>query len=157
MRVLHLLTIAIMGATTTHLACAAELIAADRVPKPTKNYVVAGDFEPPAAERWEGKGIRLTDTESIAGTHSLHLRGNGEDVRRRDVSVPLKTGETYTLSAWMRGRDLVTAKPGTQTHGVGIMVIDAGWFWQVRIGPAEATTDWQRQARGQALPESRAR
>ncbi|MDP6108390.1 MAG: hypothetical protein QGI33_08150, partial [Candidatus Brocadiia bacterium] len=83
-------------------------------------------------------------TTKVAGTHSLHLHGNGVDLRRRDISVPLKVGETYTLSAWMRSRDLVTAGPGTQSFGVGIMVIDAGWFWQARIGPAEPTTDWQR-------------
>ena len=144
MRVFYLLTIMTVGATAADLARGADLIAADRVPKPSKNYVLSGDFEPPAAERWQGEGIRLTNTASVAGTHSLHLRGNGTDRRRRDISVPLEVGQTYTLSAWMRSRNLVTAKPGTELFGVGIMVSDAGWFWQVRIGPAKATTDWRR-------------
>ena len=135
---------AILLSTTLGASRAEPLIDIDDVVAPTKNLVFDGDFEPPGAGRWVSKGIALDDVTKVAGGHSLHVRGSKEDAVRHDQFVDLEAGQTYTLSAWLKSEALAKHSSGTDRIGPGLMVIDAGWHWQIRLGPEQATSDWRR-------------
>ena len=116
----------------------------DRLPEPGKNFVRHGDFEMPGAKVWfQARDVAPDAATRVSGEHSLRAKGSQTRETRSRQDVPLVVGETYTLSAWMKSRDLLR-RSDDKGPASGVSVVDGGWYWRAYITPDAATSDWKR-------------
>ncbi len=71
--------------------------------------------------------------------------GGGSEHEQLFQYVYLQPGKEYTLSAWMRGRDLIKLDSTQQDNQTGVLVTNFRWSERVIIGPSsEKNGEWER-------------
>lgn len=117
---------------------------------PTANYVKNGGFEQ-GLDGWsyfEHRAGGLDFNTFHAEAAALRMGGRDENkyVYLHQYNVPLQTGRTYTLSAWVKAKGVSTWGADHMSTGA-IFLTNYGWTESISLKPAGATFDWTRLTR----------
>ncbi len=152
-RLLARMAMACLGAAILGLAgtaAAAPLLPPSVIEEAPRNFVANSGFEIrdgasiPGWRKDRRTGWRTQGKETHSGGLALAASGSEAYACHVQQTVPLKVGETYTLSAWLKSDGLTTI--GTTDGTVGVKLIDYGWHWSVSLRPDAPTSDWKRYA-----------
>ena len=120
------------------------------IPLPAANYVKNGGFEQ-GLDGWtyfEHRAGGLDDQVLHTGKATFRMGGRDEDryVYVHQYNVPLQTGKTYTLSAWVKAKGVSTWGSDSMA-AAAIHLTNYGWTNGISLKPPGPTFDWTRLTR----------
>jgi len=135
----------------------------------SKNLVINGDFNAPGAatdaqvgqstgeripfwatmrSRWY---LNLNEPPPVPDVSVLQAKGDGRKPTELIQNIALEPGKTYTMSAWIRGEDLVNI-PSRPT---GLVLTNWGWTSSTSLADfEEIAPGWARLTKTFVAPEA---